>query len=103
MKTQSMKRVTVVAEAVIAERLIEDFLNLGASGYTTTAAEGQGSRGVRASEWEGRNVKIETLVDFTVADRILGCLAEKYFKNYAVIAYAHEVEVIRGDKYGTPG
>ncbi len=100
MKTKSMKRITVVAEALIADRIIADFLRLGASGYTTTAAEGKGSRGVRASEWEGRNVKIETLVSPAVGDEILNCMAESYFKNYAVIAYAHDVEVIRGEKYG---
>lgn len=100
MKTSTMKRITIVAEALIADRLIEDILRLGASGYTTTAAEGKGSRGVRASEWEGRNVKIETLVSHGIADKILQCMADSYFKNFAVIAYAHDVEVIRGEKYG---
>ncbi len=100
MKTKVMKRITVIAEALIADKIIEDFLRLGASGYTTTAVEGKGSRGVRASEWEGRNVKIETLVNATVAENILQCMANVYFKNYAVIAFEDEVEVIRGEKYG---
>ena len=100
MKTNLMKRITVVAEALIADQIIADFRRLGASGYTTTSVEGKGSRGVRASEWEGRNVKIETRVSAAVAEKILNCMAESYFKNYAVIAYAHEVEVIRGEKYG---
>jgi nitrogen regulatory protein P-II 2 len=98
-KTQSMKRISIVAEAIIAERLIEDILRLGASGYTQTAAEGRGSRGVRASEWEGRNAKIETIVRPDVADKILERLTSHYLKNFAVIAYTHDVEVIRGDKY----
>lgn len=99
MKTQQMKRITVVSEALISNKIIEDFLRLGASGYTLTAAEGKGSRGVRASEWEGRNVKIETVVSPELGKKILECLAEKYFKNFAVIAYAHDVEVVRGEKY----
>lgn len=94
-----MKRVTIVAESLLTDRLQDDVLRLGASGYTSTLAEGRGSRGVRASEWEGRNVKIEILVTTDVADRILHHLAEAYFANYAVIAYAHDVEVVRGDKY----
>lgn len=100
MKTLPMKRITVVSEALISEQIIDDFINLGASGYTTTAAEGRGSRGVRASEWEGRNVKIESVVSPLVADKILERLANNYFKNYAVIAWMHDVEVVRGDKYG---
>ena len=99
MKTQMMKRVTVVAEAIVAERIEEDIMRLGASGYTTTEADGRGSRGVRASDWEGKNVKIETVVKPEVAGKILECLADHYFAHFAVIAYAHDVEVVRGEKY----
>ena len=99
MNTQMMKRVTVIAEAVVAERIQEDILRLGASGYTTTEADGRGSRGVRASDWEGKNVKIEVVVRPEVCGKILECLARDYFKHFAVIAYAHDVEVVRGDKY----
>jgi nitrogen regulatory protein PII len=99
MKTQMMKRVTIVAEAIVAERIEEDVLRLGATGYTTTEADGRGSRGVRASEWEGKNIKVETVVNAEVADQILDCLARDYFPNFAVIAYAHDVEVVRGEKY----
>lgn len=94
-----MKRVTIITEAVITEKLQEDLIRLGASGYTTTKAEGRGSRGVRASDWEGRNSKIETVVTNEVADMILNWLSDHYFEHYAVIAYAHTVEVIRGDKF----
>jgi nitrogen regulatory protein PII len=94
-----MKRVTVVAEALVAERLEADMLKLGATGYTTTEADGRGSRGVRASEWEGKNIKVETVVSPEVADKILECLADHYFAHFAVIAYAHDVEVVRGEKY----
>lgn len=100
MKMRTMKRITVVTEALVADQIINDFLRLGATGYSTMAVEGKGSRGVRASEWEGRNVKIESIVNESVASRILACLADNYFKNYAIIAYCHDVEVIRGEKYG---
>jgi len=99
MKTTTLKRVTLVAEGILADRIFEDILRLGATGYTVTEAEGRGSRGVRASDWEGKNIKVETLVKPEVADKILECLAEKYFKHFAVVAYAHDVEVVRGDKY----
>lgn len=100
MHIRQMKRVTLVAEALIADRLQEEILRLGASGYTTTKAEGRGSRGVRASDWEGRNAKIETIVTAEVAEKILTHLADHYFENYAVIAYSHDVEVVRGEKFG---
>lgn len=99
MHIRTMKRVIIVTEALIADKIQEDILRLGASGYTTTQAEGRGSRGVRASEWEGRNAKIETIVTDSVAERILEHMSKVYFPNFAVIAHCHAVDVIRGDKF----
>jgi nitrogen regulatory protein P-II 2 len=94
-----LKLVTVIAEAIVSDRLIREIQQLGAKGYTATEVTGQGSRGVRASEWEGKNVKIETLVSEEVAQKILALLSEHYFPNFAVVAYVHDVTVVRGDKY----
>ncbi len=99
MKTVALKRVTIVAEALLEERLLRDLRACGARGWTLTEARGEGSRGVRASEWEGRNVQIDTLVGEAVAERILDLLAERYFPRFAVVAYVTTVEVVRGDKY----
>jgi nitrogen regulatory protein P-II 2 len=99
MQLRQMKRVTLVAEALIAVKLQDEIMRLGASGFTTTKAEGRGSRGVRASQWEGRNAKIETIVTAETADKILQHLAANYFENFAVIAYCHDVQVVRGDKF----
>jgi len=54
---------------------------------------------VRASEWEGNNIRLETIVSPAVAEKILSHLAEVYFANYAVVAFTENVEVVRGDKY----
>lgn len=99
MQTVALKLVTIVAEAVLEERLLREIRERGARGYTISGVRGEGSRGVRASEWEGQNIKIETLVSAEVADRLLAHLAEHYFVYYAVVAYAQTVEVVRGDKY----
>jgi nitrogen regulatory protein P-II 2 len=99
MQTSTMKLVTVVAEAVLEDELIQEVYAAGAKGYTLDRVLGEGSRGVRASDWAGKNVKIETLVAPEVADKLLTVLAEKYFPHYAVVAYVKSVEVVRGDKY----
>lgn len=95
----SLKLVTIIAEGFLEEKLVRDIKRLGAKGYTITDARGEGSRGVRASEWEGSNIRLETIVSPAVAERILNHLAEVYFSNYAVIAFVENVEVVRGDKY----
>lgn len=99
MRTVPLKLVSIVAEAVLEERLVREMKGLGARGYTLTEVRGEGSRGVRASEWEGRNIKLETLVSAEVAERILEHVAERYFAHYAVVIYVESVEVVRGDKY----
>ena len=99
MNTTRLKKVTIVGEAVLEDRLLRDVRQLGARGYTLTEVRGEGSRGVRASEWEGKNVHIDVLVSHAVADRILEHLAEHYFPVFAVVAYTVDVEVVRGDRY----
>jgi len=95
----SLKLVTIIAEGFLEDRLVRDIKKLGARGYTIAQARGEGSRGVRASEWEGGNIRLETIVSPVVAEKILEHLAQVYFANYAVIAFVENVEVVRGDKY----
>lgn len=95
----SLKKMTIVAERVLRDRLIALILAEGATGYTLAAVEGEGSRGVRASQFEGRNIQLETIVSTETAQRIFDRLAERYLEAYAVIAYTSDVEVLRGSKF----
>lgn len=99
MNTVPMKLVTIVAEALLQERLLREIRERGARGHSLTEVVGEGTRGVHASEWEGRNAKIETLVPPEVADRIVEHVAETYFAHYSVVCYVQDVAVVRGDKY----
>ncbi len=99
MQTTKLLKVTVIAEAVLRERLIAEILSAGATGYTSAAAEGEGSRHLRSGDLPGDNVRIETIVDESVADRLLTQLTNQYFPHFALIAYVTEVRVIRGEKY----
>lgn len=99
MKTEGVVLVTVVAEAVVEARLVRDLAEAGAHGWTVVDARGQGSRGVRADEFEGANIRLETVVSAEVADRFLGVLSREYFPRYAVVAWTTPVNVVRPDKY----
>ena len=102
MITVGLKKVTIIAEAVLEPRLLHEIRALGATGYTVGEVRGEGSRGMRSSDWEGDNVKVETLVGAATADRILEHVAADYFEHYAVIAWVTDVQVVRGDKYLNP-
>jgi nitrogen regulatory protein PII len=99
MHTMPLKLITIVAEPVLEEKLTNELRQLGASGYTVIAAHGAGSRGMRASDPPGESVRIEAVVGADVAERILVHVADRYFPNYAVIAFVADVHVVRGDKY----
>ncbi len=99
MQLYPLKLVTIIADEVIEKRLIADVKKLGAKGYTIAKAHGEGAKGERMSEWEGENVRLETLVSESVAEKIMAHLAEHYFPNYTIIAYLSDVAVLRGEKF----
>ena len=99
MQTEALVLVTVIAEAVVEHRLVRDVVAAGAHGWTICDARGQGSRGVRAAEFEGSNIRLETLVSAEVADRFLEMLARDYFPRYAVVAWTTPAHVVRPAKY----
>ena len=96
---QTLRKVTIIAERVLRDDLIELVKAKGAKGWTLTMVEGEGSRGIRASEWEGRNVQLDTLVSPEVAETIMDEVGSRYFKDWSVIVYVADVEVLRKDKY----
>ncbi|MFY8215236.1 MAG: P-II family nitrogen regulator [Chthoniobacterales bacterium] len=94
-----LRKVSIVAERVLREELLELLKTCGATGWTLTSVEGEGSRGIRASEFEGSNVQIDTLVAPEVADTLMAQVADRYFADWSLIVYSADVEVLRGDKY----
>lgn len=99
MNTTRLSLLTIVAESVLRERLVEELQRAGARGHTLTDVLGEGSRHRRVGDIDGGNFKLESIVSPEVAERLLKVLAADYFPNYAVIAYVTPVEVVRGDKY----
>ena len=98
MKT-NLSKLTIVAEALLKDRIVEMIRKKGATGYTLTYVEGEGSRGTRASDWEGRNLQLETIVAPEVADVLLEELGDTLFQDFAIIAWVVQVEVLRGNKF----
>jgi nitrogen regulatory protein PII len=94
-----LQKVTIIAERVLREELLALLKRHGAKGWTLASVEGEGSRGIRASEWEGFNVQIDTLVSDEIAESIMEEIGRRYFKDWSIIVYAAPVQVLRGDKY----
>lgn len=100
MEKHVRKLLTVITEASLERRLLEDLEQLGARGYTVTEARGKGHRGKRALDWEhGANIRLEVVCDAKLAESIADHLRARYYDHYAMILFAHDVEVMRADKF----
>jgi len=97
-ETKKATMVTIVAERLLRDRLVEKIRALGAKGFTLTEVQGEGTRGVHAHDFQGPSVKIETLVREEVAEQIVEAVA-KYFEHHAVIVYLSEARVVRVTKF----
>ena len=102
MKTTNLILLTIIAEDELESRLIADLKKLGVRGYTVCTVRGEGGHGLRASQWEGENVKIEVIVDSVLADAIGEHIANAYFPHFATILYLLPVQVIREEKFTKP-
>jgi nitrogen regulatory protein PII len=85
--------VTIIAEAVLQDRLIQVLTKLGASGYTITPAQGAGSHGRRMGDMAGynTNIEIKTLVALEASDQLLENLRPLQ-SNHALIAFRQPVD-----------
>lgn len=97
--TTHLTLLTIVAEAILEQRIVRDLRAIGVSGFTVSPAHGEGSRGSRAGDVEGGNVRIESIMSPDRAADALRRVESHYFQHYAVIAWVTEVGVLRGDKY----
>lgn len=95
----TLTKITIITESLLTDNIVTLLKKHNATGYTLAKVEGEGSKGTRASDWEGQNTKIESLVSPEIADAVLEELDKRYFEDYAVVAWLSEVEVLRGEKF----
>jgi hypothetical protein len=91
--------VTIVSESLIEGRLIEALIGLGVKGYSVSACRGDSIGTIRASEWSGDNIQIQTLVNTELSDKILAMLQRDFLGKYALVAFRTEVDVLRAEKF----
>jgi len=99
MKLDSAKLITIIADDAIENKIIEDLKSVSVKGYTITEARGEGLNSIHDSSWEGKSVRIETLVSEGKGDKILSIMAEKYLEKFAMIVFSSDVKIIRKERF----
>lgn len=97
---KALRRLTVVADEDLQERLLGDFVRLGASGYTLIPCQGAGRR-VLAAGGDPRDslVRIEVVVPRPVCDALLDYLRRDILKEHHVTACVETVDVVKPDQF----
>ncbi len=94
------KLVTVITETSLERDLTRELDAHGVRGYTITDARGRGEHGSRSSSWgHTGNIRVEIICDAPLAESLMQRLRAKYYEHYAMVLFAHDVEVLRPDKF----
>ncbi len=100
------KKLVVVVEQVIRDKVCSLIESHGASGYTVVDCSGKGHHGDHAGT--GRALvaqgfalsRIEAIVsDRAAAERMAVALTETYLKQQSGIVYLQDAEILRPDKF----
>ena len=98
--TEKKTLLTIVTESVVEPTLLRELERMGVKGYTVSDARGMGSRGARDAAWqELANIRIEIICARAQAEEVLEHLQTRYFKDYAMVSFIQEVEVLRAAKF----
>ncbi|MFM1751294.1 MAG: hypothetical protein RL119_256 [Actinomycetota bacterium] len=99
MQTSIRQLVTIISEAVVEQKLIDDIKSCGAKGYSISHVRGEGATGNRSLDLNGPSVRLETVVTDKVAEKILEMLAAKYFGTFATVAWITPIQVVRPEHF----
>jgi nitrogen regulatory protein P-II 2 len=91
--------VTIIVEAAVEGRLIEDVKRLGARGYSVGHVRGEGRSASHLQDLNGPSMRLETIVTDSIAEAILEHLEVEYFGRYAIVVWASPVNVRRPERF----
>ena len=100
MNNNRRRLLTIITESSLETKLTRIIEQLGAHGYTITDARGKGSSGEREADWDAdSNIRIEVICSTSTAEAIAAYMQEKYYDDFAMIIYMHDVDVLRPTKF----
>lgn len=86
---------TIIAETVLKDPIVNMFKSYSVSGYTINQVQGEGSHGKRLGDMEGynTNIEIKTIVSLEISDSIFWSIKD-YQGKHGLIAFRQNVETL---------
>ncbi|MDF5730111.1 MAG: hypothetical protein PUP92_19380 [Rhizonema sp. PD38] len=86
---------TIIAETVLREAIVNMLKSYGVTGYTITQVQGEGSHGRRMGDMAGynTNIEIKTILSIEESNDILRSIKD-YQGKQAVIAFRSNIETL---------
>jgi MFS superfamily sulfate permease-like transporter len=96
----AIKRITIISASALVEHLIEQFAEMGVTGYTITECRGAGREMLAEGTTSRiRQVRIEILIPPDEAEPLIEYLRTDVLPDLPVTASVETVEVIRADRF----
>ncbi|MCP5205799.1 MAG: transcriptional regulator [Hahellaceae bacterium] len=100
MQENNRTLITIITESSLETTLSRELEKIGVHGYTITDARGKGGRGSRKADWDAdSNIRVEVICTEVMAKAITDLLQKKYYDDFAMITYSHDVFVLRPEKF----
>jgi nitrogen regulatory protein PII len=95
-----VQRVTIIADSVLTDTLLENLLRLGSNGYTYTECHGKGKHEDLPDPYTGiSRVRIEVFVQPKIAEAVMEYLYSEELRHYALVACVETVQVSSHEKF----
>ena len=94
-----MQRIVVVADEALEERLANEFVDRGASGFTVLPCHGAGRRNLMSGNPSGPQIRMEVIVPPAICDDILTFLRRSVMPDHHITASVERVDVVRAEQF----
>lgn len=95
MELQTVSKLTIIAGAMLCDRLADDLKHHGIESFTISGVQGNAARRLCTADFEGEQIKIEAIATPEQAEKFLAHLNHTYTKEYSIVAYIEQAKALK--------
>lgn len=94
-----MRKIVVIADVSLEERLAGEFIERGASGFTSIPCRGAGRRQLAHGYAPSEQVRLEVIAPSDIVDDILSFLRRSVMPDHHITAFIERIDVVRAEQF----